>query len=45
LDKELQQILEDFSTKLQNYEEKGKDLPDDVDKAWLLITDVLMDEE
>jgi len=45
MDKKLRQILEDFSTKLQHYEENGGNLPQDVDDVWAALTDILMEEE
>jgi hypothetical protein len=44
MDKKLRTILEEFSVKLQNYEEGGGDLPQDVDDVWATVTDILMEE-
>jgi hypothetical protein len=44
MDKKLRTILEEFSVKLQKYEENGGDLPQDVDDVWATITDILMEE-
>jgi hypothetical protein len=44
MDKKLRMILEEFSSKLHEYEEAGGDLPDEVDDIWAEITDVLMKE-